>query len=306
MKRLPLLTLSLGFAASAFSAVPVSIVYTDGANEGFNDPTLGASRKAAFTNAVNIWANQLTGSVTIIVEAAFDNLGGDAFQATLGAANPVGAYASFPGAQANTLYTSANANHLAGSDLDPANSDIQCVFNSDVDNSTVLGNVNFYYGNDGNSGSHVDFRSVVLHEMGHGLGFVGLINGTTGAFAANIPDIYSRQLTESTSSNPSDPRTDLDAMTDSQRLSAITGGKLRWKGTNVLGARSNTMVLMYAPNPYADGQSVSHWDTSNSPDLLMEPFDTGPKSDVDLTKQAFQDLGWNFSSSSNVEIWDQY
>jgi hypothetical protein len=52
-------------------------------------------------------------------------------------------------------------------------------------------------------------------------------------------------------------------------------------------------VLMYTPNPYQSGSSVSHWDTSAEPSLLMEPAITqGLSSDPDLTVQAFEDLGW--------------
>jgi hypothetical protein len=52
-------------------------------------------------------------------------------------------------------------------------------------------------------------------------------------------------------------------------------------------------VLMYSPSPYQPGSSVSHWDTSADPDLLMEPaLNNGLSSDVDLTKWAFTDIGW--------------
>ena len=50
---------------------------------------------------------------------------------------------------------------------------------------------------------------------------------------------------------------------------------------------------MYAPNPLEQGSSVSHWDTSAEPSLLMEPFITNGLSDeVDLTKFLFEDIGW--------------
>jgi hypothetical protein len=56
-------------------------------------------------------------------------------------------------------------------------------------------------------------------------------------------------------------------------------------------------VLLYTPNPYVPGSSVSHWDTSAFPNLLMEPTINGdlthnPTLPFDLTLQLLLDLGW--------------
>jgi len=52
-------------------------------------------------------------------------------------------------------------------------------------------------------------------------------------------------------------------------------------------------VLVYTPNPVQPGSSVSHWDTSCEPSLLMEPAITdGLSSNVDLTRQFMGDIGW--------------
>lgn len=51
-------------------------------------------------------------------------------------------------------------------------------------------------------------------------------------------------------------------------------------------------ALLYAPNPVQLGSSVSHWDVSAWPDLLMEPFDNEDVFDqVDLTPAQFKDVG---------------
>jgi hypothetical protein len=49
---------------------------------------------------------------------------------------------------------------------------------------------------------------------------------------------------------------------------------------------------MYAPNPLENGSSVSHWDTPETPNLLMEPFINSDLTGVDLTPYAFADIGW--------------
>ncbi len=54
-------------------------------------------------------------------------------------------------------------------------------------------------------------------------------------------------------------------------------------------------VRLYAPNPVQPGSSISHWDTSATPNLLMEPFinsNLAPSFDLDLTPYLFEDIGW--------------
>jgi hypothetical protein len=52
-------------------------------------------------------------------------------------------------------------------------------------------------------------------------------------------------------------------------------------------------VLMFAPNPDQPGSSVSHWDVSGFPNLLMEPaINPDLTQKVDLTFQNFFDIGW--------------
>ena len=55
--------------------------------------------------------------------------------------------------------------------------------------------------------------------------------------------------------------------------------------------------LLYTPNPYVSGSSVSHWDVSAFPNLLMEPninsdLTTTLVPPLDLTKSLLIDLGW--------------
>lgn len=56
-------------------------------------------------------------------------------------------------------------------------------------------------------------------------------------------------------------------------------------------------VLLYTPNPVVSGSSVSHWDTSASPNQLMEPaINSDLKLAVDLpydlTRSQLRDVGW--------------
>jgi hypothetical protein len=59
------------------------------------------------------------------------------------------------------------------------------------------------------------------------------------------------------------------------------------------GADAAGRVMMYAPIPYTSGSSISHYDTSCEPNLLMEPaINNDLSSDVDLTLPLFDDIGW--------------
>jgi len=61
------------------------------------------------------------------------------------------------------------------------------------------------------------------------------------------------------------------------------------------GANKNNQVKLYAPAAIAPGSSISHYDISASPNLLMEPAITSTLkagTNVDLTAQLFKDIGW--------------
>ena len=63
------------------------------------------------------------------------------------------------------------------------------------------------------------------------------------------------------------------------------------------GADAANRVMLYTPNPYVPGSSVSHWDTSAFANLLMEPNINGDlthnvTSPFDLTLEILHDLGW--------------
>ena len=78
---------------------------------------------------------------------------------------------------------------------------------------------------------------------------------------------------------------------------AIAGGttivNLRLSPTSVAGLSPSGRIRMYAPNPFQGGSSVSHFDVSATPNLLMEPaINPDLTSSVDLTEYLFKDIGW--------------
>jgi hypothetical protein len=72
---------------------------------------------------------------------------------------------------------------------------------------------------------------------------------------------------------------------------------MRVNGTVLLGADPAGRVLLYTPNPFIGGSSVSHWDTSAFRNLLMEPninsdLTQSLNPPFDLTRAFMTDIGW--------------
>lgn len=303
------------------NSATINIVNNDGAGEGFNDATAafanpeggntgatrGAQRLNVFNFAAGIWGAFLDTSVPINVRSQMDPQTCSTGSAVLGSAGAVNITRDFTGAEfAGTWYHIALANKRAGSDLIPANPDINATFNISIDSACFQTGGRWYYGLDNSTPSQrINLLVVLLHEMGHGLGFSTFTNGSTGVFASGFPDIWTRYML--------DNNTGLfwNGMTDAQRqASALSNGALRWDGPNVRLASSfltagrdaaTGRVELFAPTTFQPGSSVSHFSTTASPNLLMEPsINSGLAIDGDLTRQLLRDIGWFRDTTSDT------
>ena len=307
-------------------AVTITITNTNEGDTGFNDDTpaapvgrnpgttIGEQRMYVFQYAADAWGLRLRGNVPVIVSASFDDLEGSETGAVLGQAAPSTVHRDFPGvAKPETWFVAALANQFHGSDLnDEVPEDcpyellgVQCPeiatsFNSAVDDPFVLGDRSFYYGVDGNAGDDIDFLSVVLHEIGHGLGVLDLIDPNFGTKYFDFDDAYIDNL-EDKNINPKQ----VSRMSDVQRTRAITDDEdLVWIGPHVhaaagvltAGKRPDGAVQMYAPEFYQPGSSVAHFDTNVFPNELMEPFITGTLHDLRMTGALLLDIGWELAA----------
>ena len=73
------------------------------------------------------------------------------------------------------------------------------------------------------------------------------------------------------------------------------------RDNNILqGTSFDDLPLLFAPGIVQLGSSVSHWDTSATPNLLMEPFLSSdlPFLGLDITPQLMQDIGWELGTSN--------
>lgn len=282
----------------------------DGPGEGFNDPhpvapidgnsgtTLGEQRLIAFQHAIDIWRTTLRTDIPLVVFACFDPLTCSPDSAVLGSAGSVSLARDFPGADhRDTWYPIAIANMMAGEDLNGDAPEISATFNSSIDsNNACLDMVNFYYGLTGQpSGSDIDFVTVLLHELTHGLGFITFVNGVTGERFLGRDDVYMRFLEDHSAHQTWSNLTE-----EARAASAVNSGDLHWVGPAVVaasdtlnsGAHGSGHVEMYAPPTYSLGQSLSHFNTSLDPDNLMEPFYSGKNHAVGLANELLADLGW--------------
>ncbi|WP_024968521.1 hypothetical protein [Microcystis aeruginosa] len=250
--------------------------------------------QTAFQFAVDIWESLLDSSVPINVNASFANLG----SGILGQAGPEAYAVNFSGLpQTNTWYPIALANSLAGQDLDPTASDIGAEFNS---------NFNWYYGLDNNVPTNqISFVSVVLHELGHGLGFLGWMNNQSGVgswgFGTGFPGIYDR-FTEN-GSGQSLLNTSLFPNPSTALGSQLTSNNIFFDGSNANAANGGNRVKLYAPSTWSGGSSYAHLDEvfNNTPNALMTysiGFGESILNPGPVTLGLFKDMGWKLAGSS--------
>ncbi len=248
-----------------------------------------AEAQSAFQYAVDIWESLIDSPVPIYVNANFSDLG----SGVLGSAGPTSIVRSFDGAPvANIFYPLPLAEKLAGKTL---NNDGEADLNANF--SSTFG---FYFGTDGNppAGQH-DFVTIVLHELGHGLGFTGIASydddtdegswdvGTTGS-----PSIYTKYVEQGDGSLITDlPTSGTDVG------SAFTSDDLFFNAllsVTELGERPR----LYAPSTWNSGSSYSHLDEATYPagneNSLMSPQVGSGEAihDLGITLDMFADMGW--------------
>ncbi len=257
-----------------------------------------AGAQPAIDYAAEIWASQLASEVPIRVEVSWDSLGGTA----LAAAGPTTLFRGFAGAiDPFAWYPVALAEAFTGEELnDTLQPDIVVTVNREV---------SWYFGLDGDPArTEFDLVSVILHELGHGLGFLSSARvdeeGEEGILGFDeIPlifDFFIRDeldrflLEEEFFPNPSDTL-----------LEAFTSGELRFASAAAAAFNGGLDPALFAPRSFDEGSSISHLDEFAFPsgdlNALMSPriaraeaiHDPGP-----VTIAIMEEMGWNAQSTS--------
>jgi hypothetical protein len=284
---------------------PVGVGFNDstpvdpvGGNQG---TTLGEQRLIAFQAAADKWGQTISSPITIVIGSSWKALPCSSTSAVLGSAGPTQVWRNFQGARfASTYYVVALANALSGQDLSGGNAQVAAQFNVNLGQPGCLESRPFYLGLDNQHGELIDLVTVLTHEFAHGLGFLTVTNGRTGAYLNGSPCIFDRYLFDDSRGLP------WIWMSQAGRARSAVTGQLVWNGPQVDndaqriltgGYGDSSRPHMYAPSTYASGSSVSHWDVSATPNQLMEPainLDLQHEVAVpfDLTYSLLQDIGW--------------
>ncbi|MFP4354525.1 MAG: hypothetical protein ACLFUJ_05315 [Phycisphaerae bacterium] len=282
----------LALVSVAAGEITWSVEYTDAAGSGFYDAQLGSARQAAFQRALDAWSFVLNSNVTIRLKAGFESLGGSTTNATLGSAAPDGVYKDFAGAAAGVYYPAALADAIAGAELGSGASDMHMTFNVDID-GYALGDAGWSYAEDGPTrAGDIDFQTVAMHEIAHGLGFYATFkaDGSYGIYGGT-PMIMDTLLVTADGVRLIDQQTDSETVT----------GDVYFAGENAVEEWTKIdrsgLPVMYAPYLFSASSSLSHVDTKwfRGPYSLMRPWydDYAIRMVDNITLGMLEDMGWS-------------
>ncbi len=238
-----LLAAGLLSASMQASAAKFVIVNGDDPNVGLNDPTpaapvglnkgktVGEQRLIALNFIGGIWGRALGGNQTIEVLSGFIPQECTATGGVLASAGPITVNRDFTNARfPNTWYTAALSNKLAGTDLDADGGEplpeIIATANANLGKSDCLADSGWYYGLDDKApAGSIDFVKTMLHEFGHGLGFLSFADETTGQLFDGRPSIWEHYMVDGKTNKV------WVNMTDAERkASAVNNQFLAWTG----------------------------------------------------------------------------
>eukprot|EP01121_Diplochlamys_sp_Union-15-3_P013635 TRINITY_DN4262_c0_g1_i1.p1 TRINITY_DN4262_c0_g1~~TRINITY_DN4262_c0_g1_i1.p1 ORF type:complete len:382 (-),score=46.11 TRINITY_DN4262_c0_g1_i1:130-1215(-) len=240
----------------------------------------------AFDAALDLWALEISVTVPITVQVIWTPL-----SANYLALESTTLSSDFPSApKSNVLYPKALAKQYAGFDISATLPDVYVILNSDL---------TWYFGTDGKLNStQYDFVTVVMHEIAHGLGFIGgpSINpsGLGSIRTSGEPIIYSFFVI-----NEFGQRI-LDIPDPSLALAAqLKGATNLYLAGKYLIAKGLGPAKLWTPSVFSEPISYSHFDEFLYPqeDLnsLMTPSINAGEAihDIgDLLRGVLQDIGW--------------
>ena len=212
--------------------------------------------KKELQSAVDIWAANFQSKVVITIDATWSN---SQSISVLGSARPGGYFAGFSGAPDSSLwYPSALANALAGKDLDLRNAEMVININS-------KGSWN-RRGDGAPTTREYDLKSVFIHEMAHGLGF--LSNDSYDSFFG-FGSIEQPTPFNAYTQTP-DGRRLADLPSPSLELGKALRSTLVWSGALGIAANGGVKPVLYTPSTYEDGSSISHLDEKNYAESALD------------------------------------
>ena len=260
-----------------------------------------AAAQAAFQRAVDIWAAKVSSSQTIKIDASWESFGNQQILGSAGTTFIFRFELSDGQTTQQTWFPSALADALADDDLAEGEADIRARFNSDF--------TNWHFETDQSPGpGEFDFTTVVLHEIGHGLGFSSSFghDGTQGNWGIESggetsPLVFDLYLINGTGVELRDETAFANG--SAELGTALTNNDVFFFGFYAGETVGWAPVPAYAPMEWEQGSSIAHVNKTNFPewhqDALMAPsispgfaiHDPGP-----IMTGIFRDLLWTASS----------
>ncbi|WP_022835799.1 T9SS type A sorting domain-containing protein [Salisaeta longa] len=260
-----------------------------------------AEAQIAFQRATTTWAQTIDTEVPLTVRACWTSqLGAN----VLGAAGPFTYFANFQGApQQETWYPIGLANALAGEDLNGQDPEIFALFSASRND--------WYFDEDPNGlqPNELDFETVILHEIGHGLGFTGSgsygqdgcgqadagcygLQSSNGDLFPVIYDLFVEDGPGSPMLSYANPSQELGNLFTGGAPSGGAGG-IYFNDTPV-NAEVGAPAKLYTPSSWSGGSSYSHWDQQTFITTLMKPALPAGQAirDPGLSAALMESIGW--------------
>lgn len=265
---------------------------------GFDDATTGADRRQALQDVGDYIGGLLDHNATITYTVSASQTDGTGALASAG----------------SSYGLSFETNAIRGSSLAEA---IQGDQTATQGQMRVDFGYNWHVGTSAPGNSAFDFRTVLLHEISHSLGFASVIDEVSGeglnvtqngnffgeTFSTFDSFLVDGSNTPLITTGPIDfdGTTFTDGADADNVIDVFTGDDLYFNGPNAV-AEYGGPVPLYAPSVYNPGSSVSHFDTTD-PTLANDPMlhaiapGVANREYTDLDIAVLEDLGYTIVSA---------
>ena len=291
------------------------------AQSNFTVTTTGTTLQIdnAIDYATDIWSQYLNSTIPIKLNVIFTNLGNAGTDGGIDGVCLANIRTNFTGSPNPSLtYLTSLANAISGMELNVGENDMDLYLNSST---------NWYFGLDGNPAStQVDLVSLVIHEIGHGLGgfsFAEVENGlgSFGTFTQeDIPlptsfpinfepgahtiwdDFLANDLEQHIADSSIFPNQTIELANE------IQSNAIYFSGSNATTANGGVHPKIYAPSVWSLASSMHHFDEDTFPagsgNELLTPFsDAGDviQSPGPVLLGALKDIGWSINEELGLD-----